>query len=298
MVLWRDPGDMAIRDLAGGPLGKEGVPAPPFVFQEEEGGGSNPKILVRDANGRLWEAKWGEEVKSEPFVTRLIWAVGYIVEPEYYVASGRISDVGALKRAAHLIDRSNGNSFRNSRFELRNERWLIVPGQGWLLNQNPFIGTNELQGLKIMSMLVSDWDLKDPRSPDGSNTAMMRYEGGPIEYIVNDWGATMGKWGGVAKRSKWDCKGYRSEDKEFVKGVDGNTVRFGYEGKLTGDVAKGITVDNVRWLMQYLGKISDEQLRGALEASGANSEAVGCFVPAIRERIEALRAVAGNDATH
>ncbi len=288
---------MGTRDIAGGPLGAEGAPAPALVFQEEESGGSNPKILVRDASKRLWEAKWGEEVKSEPFVTRLIWAVGYIVEPEYYVASGTISDVGALKRAAGVIDRAAGNSFRNSRFELRNEKWMIVPGQGWFLNQNPFLGMNELQGLKIMAMLVSDWDFKDPRSPDGSNTAMMRTEGGPIEYIVNDWGATMGKWGGVAKRSKWDCKGYTRENKEFLKGTDGNTVRFGYEGKLTDDVAHGITVDNVRWLMQYLGKISDEQLRAALQASGADSQEIGCYVAAIRERIEMLRGVAGSDAS-
>jgi hypothetical protein len=65
-------------------------------------------------------------------------------------------------------------------------------------------------------------------------------EGEPEEfhYLINDWGATMGKWGGITKRSKWDCKGYASQSKDFVKGVRGGKVRFGYEGKRT-DLAKG-----------------------------------------------------------
>jgi hypothetical protein len=163
-VLWRDPGNVASLDLAAGPLGREGAPTPPFRFQEEAGGGTSAKILVQDDNKRTWELKWGEETRPEAFVTRLLWAVGYLVEPAYFVPSGKIENVGALSRAEPQIDRANGNSFVAARFELRDQKALIVPGPGWLFNDNPFVGTNELQGLKIMSMLVSNWDLKDPSS--------------------------------------------------------------------------------------------------------------------------------------
>jgi len=45
----------------------------------------------------------------------------------------------------------------------------------------------------------------------------------------------------------------------------------------------------VAWLVRYLGRINDEQLRAGLLASGATSEEAGCFTAAIRDRIEQLR---------
>lgn len=299
-MLWRDPGDVAALDFAAGPLGPDGAPKPPFMFQEEAGGGTSAKLLVRDGNKRTWEVKWGEETKPEAFVTRLLWALGYMVEPAYFVRSGKIDSVGALARAEQQIDRPNGNAFTNARFELRDLNSLIVPGPGWLFKNNPFSGTNELQGLKIVSMLVSNWDLKDPSSSDGSNTSIFKVRRGDSEefhYLINDWGATMGKWGGIATRSKWDCKGYAGQNKDFVKGVRNGVVEFGYQGK-RAELSKGITVDNVRWLMGYLGRIKDDQLRAGLLASGASSSEAGCFVPALRERIEQLRAVAGAEPHH
>jgi hypothetical protein len=297
-VLWRDPGNIASLDFAGGPQRRYGAPKPPFNFQEEVGGGTSPKILVRDADKRLWEVKWGEEGKPETFVSRLLWALGYLAEPTYFVPSGTIENVGALSRAASQIERPAGNAFANARFELRPDNALFVPGKGWLFNDNPFVGTNELKGLLIVSMLVSNWDLKDPSSSDGSNTAIFRVRDGDTEelhYMINDWGATMGKWGGISSRSKWDCRGYASQNKDFVKGVRGGQVRFGYGGKRP-DLAKGITVENVRWLMQYLGQITDAQLRAGLGASGASPGEMECFVPAIRERIERLRSIGGESA--
>jgi hypothetical protein len=299
-VLWRDPGDIASLDFVGGPQRRYGAPKPPFTFQEEVGGGTSPKILVRDADKRVWEVKWGEETKPETFVSRLLWALGYMVEPSYFVPSGTIENVGALSRAASQIDRAAGNAFTNARFELRDANALLVPGKGWLFNDNPFARSDELRGLFIVSMLVSNWDLKDPSSTDGSNTAIFRVRTEDTEelhYVINDWGATMGKWGGISSRSKWDCRGYASQNKDFVKSVRKGQVRFGYEGKRP-DLAKGITVENVRWLMQYLGQVTDAQLRAGLGASGASPGEMECFVPAIRERIERLRSISGSPAIH
>lgn len=296
-LLWRDPGEASTLDMFNGPAGTNGAPVPPFSFQEEQGGGTSAKVLVRDDNKRLWEVKWGEEVKAEPFAVRIAWAAGYYVEPSYYVSAGRLDNVGALGRASSMIDRSAGNSFHNARFELRDDHLQLTPTPGWRLDQNPFLGTNELQGLKIVAMLVSNWDLKDTRAPDGTNTAIMQFkpDTGTVElrYMVNDWGASMGKWGGITRRSKWDCKGYTSDNKLFIKGVHGDKVEFGYEGKLTHDVRNGVTVENVRWLMQRLGRLTDDQLRAAMKASGATEDETSCFVPAVRERLNRLSQIAG-----
>ena len=294
--LWRDPGDVRSLDLGGGPLGRDGAPRPPYVFHEEEGGGTSPKIVVTDGSRRTWEVKWGEEAHPEVFATNILWAVGYFVEPEYFVPSGTIDSVGALSRAKRDVKRESGNSFKNARFEYRDPRLFRTLTKGWVLNSNPFVGTHELAGLKVMAMLLSDWDLKDPRAPDGSNTAIVRYRNDDgteeLHYFVNDWGATMGKWGGYFERSKWNCKGYTAETPEFVEGVKDGHVRFRYKGKFTSDIAGEITVEDVRWLMQYLGAITDDQLRAGLQASGADPSQSACYVSAVRERIEELRRVA------
>ncbi|MBZ5584199.1 MAG: hypothetical protein LAQ30_18695 [Acidobacteriia bacterium] len=44
--------------------------------------------------------------------------------------------------------------------------------------------------------------------------------------------------------------------------------------------------------MQYLGRITDDQLRAGLKASGASDAEMDCFTKALRARIEKLRQVA------
>ena len=48
---------------------------------------------------------------------------------------------------------------------------------GWAWHDNPFVGTPELNGLKILMMLMSNWDNKDVRDvARGSNTAIFEYQ--------------------------------------------------------------------------------------------------------------------------
>src|SRR5215471_6474811 len=98
-VIWRNPGDVRRLDLEWGPEGRAGAPQAPFNFIREDDDGTNAKIEVRDAKGHVWGVKWGEEVNSEVFASRLVWAVGYYVEPSYYIPSGRIIGATKLDRA-------------------------------------------------------------------------------------------------------------------------------------------------------------------------------------------------------
>lgn len=292
-VLWRDPGRVEALDFAHGVGGVADAPRPPFRFVEEDLTGSNPKLKVRDRRGAEWSVKWSEEAKPEVFASRLAWACGYIAQPEYFVANGRIQGVKHLTRAASAVQPDG--SFRNARFQLRTKWPKFLKHDNWAWNYNPFVGTRELNGLKVLMMLTSNWDNKDARDIDrDSNLAIFEVSKHPREYLyfVADWGASMGKWGHVYNRSKWDCKGYTEQTPSLVKGVQNGMVDWGYVGQHTEDAVKGISAGDVAWLMRYLGRVTDAQLRAGLRASGATSEETECFTRAVRARIDELRRVA------
>jgi len=297
--IWRDPGDVAALDLHHGPGGPDGVPVPPYSFIEEHTTGSQPCVSISDARGRHWRVKWGHEVQSENFAVRLAWACGYYAETTYYVASGTIAGAGRdkLQRARNCIH--DDCSFQDARFELDDPAVRkLFEEHSWAWNDNPFVGTPQLNGLKVLVMLLADWDTKDRRDvARGSNTAIFEHRGGrwrrQARYLITDWGGSMGRWGGnVVTRGRWDPQGFTAQTSEFVTGSDGDAVRFGYVGQRTADVAAGISVGDVRWLCRYLGRVTDAQLRDALSASGATPEDAHQFAEAIRDRINQLIRVA------
>jgi hypothetical protein len=101
----------------------------------------------------------------------------------------------------------------------------------------------------------------------------------------------MGKWGGFLKREEWDRKGFASQTDDFCKGVKGGEVEFGYSGQHTESIEGGISVADVQWILTYLGKVSDSQIRAALDASGASPEEQDSFTRSMRARITQLRAI-------
>jgi hypothetical protein len=290
-VIWRDPGDVARLNLSWCEGGPDAAPKPPFTFLKEDDSGTNPKIEVKDAHGVIWGVKWGAEVNSEVFATRLVWAVGYFVEPSYFIASGQILDATGLDRAKKYV--GPGGRFTDARFEKKDKNVTkFSDEQSWSYETNPFVGTKELNGLKVMMMLLSNWDSKDQKQADkGSNTKIFIVKTRAAtehRYVVSDWGGSMGKWGGFFKRGKWDCDGYLSQSDDLVKGNKGVDVEWGYSGQHTGAIRDNIPREHVRWLLGYLGRLSDGQIRAALRASGASASDEQCFTRAVRIRISAL----------
>jgi hypothetical protein len=295
-VIWRDPGPASTLDLAAGPGGRDGVPAPPFQFVEEHTSGSFPCVSVRDARGRIWRVKWGDEAHTETFASRLAWAAGYFVEVNYFVPSGRIEGADALQRAGECV--GEDGQFRNARFEL-DEPGVVkhFEEHSWSWNDNPFVGTRELNGLKIVMMLLSNWDNKDVRDvARGSNTGIFEYGASQsvreARYLIIDWGAALGAWGSTAlSRGRWDFRAYAAQNDQFVLGVDGDRVSWGYKGQRTADAVEGIVRRDVAWLYGYLGGLGDAQLAAGLRASGANETEIDGFTSAIRARIERLKEI-------
>jgi len=291
-VLWHDPGEIEKLDFANGPRGAQGRPAPPFQFVDESPAGSAPKIRVVDAKDVEWMVKFGEEARPQTFASRLAWALGYFVLPIYFIPSGMIRGVTPLKRAAKYM-KPDGR-FTNASFEVyvdSSVRWL-GDAQSWRWDTNPFVGTNQLNGLKVLLMLLSDWDNKDARDlKHGSNTVILIYPSGEARYLVIDWGASMGRWGGYLSRSKWNCEGFQQQTRDLVRAVHGGGLQWGYSGQHTNDFVKDIHRDDVRWLLAYLDHITDTQLHDALLSSGAMPTEADCFANALRNRVAALQTV-------
>jgi len=291
-VLWQAPEKITLQDWIWGPGGQDKAPKPPYEFIEEDGNGTNAKIRVRDGAGNQWTVKFGGEIHSDVFAARMLNAMGYLAEPTYFVASGVVSGAHDLRRAKPFLEKDG--RFYRARFKLRDKKSMAkVADQDWSWIDNPFAGSHELSGLKIMLMLMSNWDAKDSRDGKGSNTAIYSTKGSDshLIYSFDDWGATMGKWGGFFKRDKWNPDGYTAQSKNFVTNVSGKGIRWGYQGKHGRDVTSGIAAADVAWLMTYLSRVTDADLQAGLRASGATEEQIQAYSSALRERITQLQKV-------
>ena len=295
--LWRDPGRVEALSLVYGPGGRDGAPVAPFTFLEEHDTGSQPCLSVRDGRGRTWRLKWGHEARVEAFAVRLAWACGYFAEITHFVPSGVIEQATDLKRTRHCVDAADG-TFMDARFEADDpEVRKFFEAHSWSWDDNPFLGTRELSGLKIVMMLLSNWDSKDRRDvARGSNTAIFEARAGrwprvhrEAQYLLTDWGGSMGKWGSnIVTRGRWDVDGFEAQTPQFVTGVKEGRVLFGYTGQRTADIAGDIPVDHARWFHGYAGRITERQLVEGLLASGATDDEATRFARALVERIRQL----------
>jgi hypothetical protein len=289
-ILWHDPGQVERLDFRWGPGGRQHAPAPPYRFVKEDPSGTKPKVNVIDRNGRHWNVKFGSEVRGECFGARMMWASGYFIEPAFFVPRGRIDGVGALSKRTRDFVAADG-TFRDGRFQLRTPGFKFLEENNWAWTNNPFLGTHQLNGLKILIMLVSNWDNKDARDAEaGINTAIFLRRMHPrYVYTFTDWGEIMGGWGYLVHRKPWSCELFTSETDNFVSVVDGQ-IRWGYVGRHPS-FKKDITPEDIRWILQYIGRVTDHQLLTGLRASGATREEAECFTAALRHRIDMLRTV-------
>jgi len=280
-LLWVEPEDPSTFDFQYGVGGSQRQPQPPFRFLNEDLSRTTSKINVTDGRSVAWNVKWGSEARTSAFCTRLARACGYFAEPEYFVPSGQIEGVHRLSRAKKYV--SKDGSFQNGRFQLRTDNPKYLHDEHWSLEDNPFVGTPQNQGMKILMILLSNWDTRK------SNFAIFEENAGGVQrrlYVQADWGASLGRWGNPFTRSKYVCKDFVEQTPSFVKGVDRDTVRWGF-----GDW-DDIRVSDVQWLLKYLGKLTDAQLRITLASSGASAEDTECYTQALRNRIEQLQQVA------
>lgn len=274
-VLW-EPVNTSSLDLYDGPGGDEMRPDLTNVtFIKEEKRGHNKKFRISDAKGRIWIAKLGSEARPETAAVRLLYGLGYKTEINYLVPSLTIPGKG---------------TFRNVRLEARPAG--VKRAGEWKWRSNPFVGTRELQGLKMMMVFMTNWDLLDLQNE-------VLHANGENQYIVSDLGATFGKFGNNnlpiifrLGRKTGSPKHYIRT--RFVKGVERGEIKLAYKGK-NRSLIKGFTVADGRWLLNRLNKLSDQQIRDVFRAANYAPAEVDLFTQAVKNKISELdRAVGSN----
>jgi len=267
-VMWKDPTDLESRNLLIGAGGEEMKPDISRVtFIEQKSGGYSTKYRVKDAQGNEWVAKIGKEAQTDTAANRLLWALGYETEIAYLIPHLKIEGKG---------------EFDNVRLEARPAN--VKRRGNWMWENNPFQNSPEFRGLKILMLMLNNWDMKD----DNNEILTMRGDTtgeGELRYIISDLGATFGKTGGVISRSRNDVPDYVKA--EFIKKVNGDQIDFHYSGK-NQKLFKGLTVADAQWLSNLLKRLSDDQIKDAFRAANYSAEDVDLLAGAFRERINAL----------
>ena len=268
--LWREPADLTSRNLYLGPGGESMKPdlSKITLIEEKESSAGTAKYRVRDGSNREWVVKVGGEVQAETAASRLVWAAGYYTDTTYLVPRAEIQGVGVVE---------------NAKFEARAKG--IKRLDEWLWDDNPFAGTTELQSLKLLLVLLDNWNIKN------ENTEILYIReteaGAALLYIISDFDTKYDKSG--TEPSLWYKRGKSEESSKakFVeKGKDGSLI-FGYSGKHKERLAN-ITVTHAKWLSGWLSRLSDQQIKDACRAGNYSPEETQIIAKTIRARINEL----------
>jgi hypothetical protein len=293
-VLWQDPVDIATRDMTDGPGGAAHQPHGPFKFVKEDLGGTSAKLVITDADGTKWKVKLGDEAHPETVASRLVWAAGYFADEEYFLPSFQVENIPSTLRRGDKYVEPNGlvHGARLKRYLKGEEK-----NGTWKWKENPFSGTREFNGLRVMMALINNWDLKD------ENNAVYEADGKRI-YLVSDLGASFGTASRRPTRaeSKGNLAGYT--ESKFVADVKPPVVNFGTPSRpaliLALDVqdfasrvnmewiGKQIPLEDARWIGSILAKLSPEQIQAAFAAAGYSPQEIVGFSAVVEERIAEL----------
>ena len=272
-VLWEQV-DVASRDLYNGPGGEAMQPdISKIEFIEEDTSGHNKKYRIRDAKGMEWVAKLGREAQPETAAVRILYGLGYKTEINYLVPKITIPTKG---------------TFENVRLEARPKNAKRLDQWAW--KDNPFVGSNELQGLKAMMVFLTNWDLLDMQN---KIVRVTTENGVEDQYIISDLGATFGRLGNnnlpfffrlgraTNKPETWEQAG-------FIKSVDGGKIQFDFTGGKSRDIMNDVTIANGRWLGDLLDQLSDKQIDDAFRAANYTPDQIATMRNGFKTRLAEL----------
>lgn len=300
-VLWQEPNGTR-RDLFYGPGGPGHQPDihQTFTFVHEDLEGSNPKFDVVDHQGVHWKVKLGAEARPETVATRLVWAAGYAADEDYFADEIHVDNMPArLHRGQHLIE-PNG-VVRHVRLK-RNSNDRRAVGI-WAWRQNPFTGTRELNGLRVLMALINNWDLKDINNAIYEESRAGHDGQREQVFEVKDLGLSFGSTGlERTTHSNGDLEAYRKTSFITHLTPDGvtfatprrpdwivlaNAPEFFMRLKLLW-IGKNIPRADARWIGSVLSEIPPDNIRDAFRAAGYSPDDVEGFTAVVESRIHQL----------
>ena len=205
-----------------------------------------------------------------------MWAVGYHTDTNYLVPSVKVEGLN--------------KPLQNARFGLRPKDVKRVDGWNW--DRNPFVGSRQFQGLKVMMALLNNWDLKD----SNNKIAVARDQkiaDNNLRYFVADLGGSFGKVSHLPRFLQF--KPDRNSPKAYarshlVNGVKDDRVDLHFKLK-KGHLYKNVSVADARWISGYLSRLSDAQIADAFRAANYRPDEVRMMTRAVRQRISELATV-------
>jgi hypothetical protein len=293
-ILWNNPADLESRNLFYGPGGSGHVPHGTFTFIKEDLDGTSPKFVVIDEAGVKWKVKMGIEARPETVATRIVWAVGYYTNEDYFVRD--LAVVGMpqrLQRGQNLIGADG--SVHNVRLKKEGAEGKKIANWRW--RHDAFTGTREWNGLRALMAVINNWDLKD------ENNAVYQEDGKRI-YMVSDLGASFASAGRSwpRNRSKGDLNKYR--DSKLIRQVTPLTVDFQAPARPRyvyavnpkeyfsrvhlGWIGRNVPRSDAKWMGQLLARLSQRQIHDAFRAAGYSPQEVDDFSHVLSHRIAQL----------
>jgi hypothetical protein len=292
-ILWLDPHDIASRDLFYGPGGKAHQPGATFTFEKEDLTGTNPKFVVVDENAVKWGVKLGPEARPETAASRLVWAVGYFANEDYFMPVLHVQKMQRLRRGRQFVS-TNGTVYNVRLKRHVNEEKKIGT---WSWSKGPFTGTREWYGLRTLMAIMNNWDLKD----ENNSVYRIRGEHQEERYLVSDLGASFGTTG-----LNWMLKGEPAAycASKWIRKISENFIDFNIPSPPAMNyyiafpelarrlsllwLGRHIPRGDAQWMGHLLARLSPEQIRDAFRAGGYSSEEVEQLSRVLQRRAEEL----------
>jgi hypothetical protein len=260
-ILWTEPSAVESRDLFYGIGGESGAPDATHEFEYIKG---KQKKLLRDSRGRIWEIRKNGSSRAEITSQRILWALGYHSDQEYFVATARIKGQNQLSDVALKL--------LNSDFRQKGT---------WSWASNPFVNSKELEGLLAVMLLINNLALDDK-----NNEIAVDSPAGTEIYYISQINSAFGGCGGVFKRDGANPSHYAKST--FIDKTKDGYIYFHCKVLNTPEPAR-IKIESGKWISLLLGELSDSQLLGAFKAGNFTSSESEAFVRAMRLRIGQLQ---------
>jgi len=173
----------------------------------------------------------------------------------------------------------------------------------WQWRNNPFSGTRELNGLRVLMAVINNWDLKDVNNAIRGRKRQHTAGEDELMYEISDLGASFGSAGlERTDHSKGNLQAYSRT--QFIEKVTPDKVDFTVPRRPDWIVlvnvprffmrlglrwiGHDIPREDARWMGHLLGQLSSDQIRDAFRAAGYSAQEIDGFTAVLESRIAQL----------
>ena len=274
--LWVEPEPN--RDLFYGVGGRALMPQPMtrFTVIGVKKGGFSDGYTLRDPRGSEWSAKLYPEARTEVVASRILWGLGYHQPPIYTMEQWWADGAKGDNPQPVARFREKAPAFHG-----------LTEDEDWSYSDNPFVGSQPLDGLLVLQVMLTNADLKPAQNM--RYTLTEKVEGARRWYVARDLGQSFGRTG-LLSALRDDIDAY--DRSKFILGVDEGLVQFEYYGPHVG-LMKSITPADVRWMAGRLSRLTDQQWLDAFRAGGYADSTAQRFIRRMKMKIAEGLAIEG-----